>query len=135
MSYNMTYTSLPTFTENSIGYIIASQNYTTSYSGGINPVFSVSVIPGIYLFTSCVNILPGGLSDLGQLSFNLTNTTNSQVICNYNSATYNGLDDSQILCGTLSQVFPITITSTLTFTITYPTNTPDAISYSLVRIG
>lgn len=140
MAYNLNYTTLPTFTSNSIGYLVASQNYTTSYSypSSATSVFSVSAIPGIYLFTCCVGFsLPGGLNDSQPLSFNLTNSTDAKTICYYNNATYNGLNTSELLCGTLSHVFPITTTSTLVFTITDPPSTvnPDGISYSLVRIA
>jgi hypothetical protein len=135
MAYNMNYTTLPTFTPQSIGYIAANQNYTTSGPGG--NVFTVSVTPGVYLFTSCVGYtIPGAANDSQLLSFNLTNVTNSNaIICLYNNITYNSLVSSQLLCGTLSHVFSLNSTSTLTFNITYPPYNPNALSYSLVRIA
>ena len=133
MAYNMNYTTLPDFSQNSIGYIVKSQNYTTAIPSF--PISFPSVIPGVYLFTCTIgyNNPVGG----SVISFNLTNTTPTSIISYYSDYKYNNLGSPINVCGTLSQVFTLTSTSTLNLI-----NTSNGfgvslsfISYSLVRIA
>ena len=133
MAYNVSYTTLPEFSQNSIGYIVKSQNYTTSVL--TFPSFP-SVIPGVYLFTCTVGYtIPAGGS---QISFNLTNTTTGSIISLYNEYKFNNITSTIPVSGTLSQVFTLTSTSTLNLIDTtdgFIPPTVNNISYSLVRIA
>jgi len=125
MSYNINYTSLPAFSSNSIGYLLANQDYTTNFTGNLNPVFRVTATPGIYLFTSLVASysIPGILNSI------LRNASSNIIIC----ANYT---EEAIRVSTLSHVFSITETSTLAFTIESGIpGYPNQLSYSLVRIA
>ena len=135
MSYNMDYTTLPTFTPQSIGYIVASQNYTTYTTGGPSgTIFNIGVVPGVYLFTGLVGFnLPA--NDTINILFNLTSNTISpptlNIICEYNDILYTGAGAGYV-AGTLSHVFTISTNVSLLFYVQYPAN---QLSYSLVRIA
>ena len=134
MAYNINYTTLPTFTSNSIGNLVASQNYTTFSSTYSSPVFSVSVSPGIYLFTAAVGI-PLAAADSIQLTFNLQNSA-SGVYCQYDNQMTNGDGgSSHTMTGSLSQAFYLTDADTLSFYITSYDISNGFISYALVRLA
>ena len=132
MAYNINYTTLPTFTSNSIGNLVASQNYTTFSSTYSSPVFSVSVSPGIYLFTAAVDFsAPEQRASL--LQFNLENS--SIVYCAFSTYMYNDNASSETMGGSLSHVFSVSASETLYFYITEPGGVSGNISYALVRLA
>ena len=135
MAYNINYTTLPTFTSNSIGNLSAYQIYENSFSSSTStPVFSVSVSPGIYLFTAAVGI-PLAAADSIQLTFNLQNSA-SGVYCQYDNQMTNGDGgSSHTMTGSLSQAFYLTDADTLSFYITSYDISNGFISYALVRLA
>jgi hypothetical protein len=132
MAYNISYTSLPSFTSNSIGNLLASQDYTTNYNGG-STVFTVSATPGIYLFTCLVGYGPFPANDSNIFRNTLTNLSTNTIICSYNAVIANGPIANANLAAPLSHAFSISSTSNLQFTI-FGTS-PNELSYSLVRLA
>ncbi len=53
MSYNISYSTLPTFTSNSIGYVYSDSLYWyANYSSWMAPVTPITLTPGVYYITS-----------------------------------------------------------------------------------
>ena len=129
----MSYTSLPTFTENSIGKLFAHSN-DIIYSGP-DTIFTASgVPPGVYLFTC--NIIYVSAQRYFLMGFVLTNTSTDTDICTcYDLRDCGSSGAAQSGC--LTHVFTISSTSTLTLknnTTSYY-GSLSRVSYALVRIA
>ena len=136
MAYNMSYTSLPTFLSNSIGYN-AIQNITSVTLPDFNPPASVTVLnqvilPGVYAFSSVLstNTLPAGDT------INAVLETGSGPICS--GTQKNNGTGSVSDCVTLSHIFTVNASTSviLIFSQSGTIATLDCTySYGLVRIA
>ena len=141
MAYNVSYTSLPTFLSNSIGYN-AIQNITSVTLPDFDPPASYTVLdqvilPGVYAFSSVLstNTLPAGNAITAVLE-TFIGSTAPAPIC---SGTQKNNGTGQVsACVTLSHIFTVNDSTTviLKFSQTGTIATLDCTySYGLVRIA
>ena len=134
MAYNMSYTTLPTFTKNSIGFNITldSSNVTYDTDTTYTPMIVSNVEPGVYAFGSTFS---GILAAGGKLKAELY--TSTTTICTGEQSS--DLSGSPYeCCITLSHVFTLSTIDNLIL-ILRPSSTISSqqydISYGLVRIA
>ena len=146
MAYNMSYSTLPTMTSNSIGGIITSLTHQdllgtyVSASSATNSIFSVSLSPGAYVFTS--SVFASSTNDFVLQSSLIMNGTTYLVDSTTHVAAIS-LSGNPSDGGTVSScnAFQVATTSTIVFQINFPVILPSSVGtsvyggWSLMRIG
>ena len=135
MAYNVSYTSLPTFSSNSIGYNFTQDISNVTLLASFTPLLQTTLLPGVYAFSSVLstNALPAGDSITATLE-TFIGPTAPAPIC---SGTQQSNTTPGTACVTLSHIFTVNVSTTVTleFSQSGTSSLACTYSYGLVRIA
>jgi len=150
MAYNMSYSTLPTMTSNSIGGLIIDVSntdlspyidFTSGYAAVTNTLFDVSLNPGAYIFTSSI-VIYSGFGASPSILFYTTLSMNGTALSSAGTRIFTNAGNLQ---GSLGNCFAFNVNtntaSSISFILSFGPNNyvvNDAVptgSWSLMRIG